>query len=422
MDRRRIIPIFFIIFTNMLGSGVIIPVLPLFAEGQFGATAFQTSLLVSAFFAAQFIASPFIGRLSDKFGRRPVLIASQIGTVLSFVIFIFAQPLGRQIDALDLNLGMSGGLLVLYLGRILDGLTFGNITAAQAYITDVTPEEKRAQALGIISAAFGLGFIFGPAFGGILSQVNLVAPFIGAAVITALSVLLTTIMLQESLPPESRGLHQTTTGPGIRDFLSNSTILLILAITFIVFLPFAALQSTFTLYADRVLFAGQPDEVVSRNVGWLFTWIGIVIVITQGALIRPLVRRLGEKRLALLGLSSLLLAFIGYSLATNPWLVALASTPVAFGQGVYQPSLQSLLTRFGTARERGRLLGLFTAANSLGLIFGPIWGGLAFEKLSPTAPFYIAIPLLLLAISLALLLHRRPIPTMQRQPAVTSTT
>src|SRR5687767_4725439 len=134
MDRRRIIPIFFIIFTNMLGAGVIIPVLPLFAEGQFGATAFQASILVSAFFAAQFIASPWIGRLSDRIGRRPVLIGSQIGTVASFVIFIFAEPLGARIDALGLNLGMSGGLLVVYLGRLLDGFTFGNVTAAQAYI------------------------------------------------------------------------------------------------------------------------------------------------------------------------------------------------------------------------------------------------------------------------------------------------
>jgi DHA1 family tetracycline resistance protein-like MFS transporter len=420
MDRRRIIPIFFIIFTNMLGSGVIIPVLPLFAEGQFGATAFQASTLVSAFFAAQFIAAPWIGRLSDRIGRRPVLIGSQIGTVASFVIFIFAEPLGARIDALGLNiLGMSGGLLVLYLGRILDGLTFGNVTAAQAYITDVTSEEKRAQALGIISAAFGLGFIFGPAFGGLLARYSLVAPFIGAAVICALSVLLTTIMLQESLPLESRGAPHPHSHARMADFLSNSTVFLILAITFIVFLPFAALQSTFTLYADRVLFPEQPAQVVSQNVGWMFTFIGVVIVITQGALIRPLIRRLGEQRLALAGLFSLLLAYVGLSVANgNLWLVIPFFAPIAFGQGVYQPSLQSLITRFGGPRERGRLLGLFTAANSLGLIFGPIWGGWVFERINPAAPYYIAIPLLLLAIGLAMLLRQRPIPTTQTQAAV----
>jgi DHA1 family tetracycline resistance protein-like MFS transporter len=419
MDRRRIIPIFFIIFTNMLGSGVIIPVLPLFAEGQFGATPFQASILVSAFFAAQFIAAPWIGRLSDRLGRRPVLIGSQIGTVLSFVIFVFAQPLGQQIDSLGLNLGMSGGLLVIYLGRILDGLTFGNVTAAQAYITDVVSEEKRAQALGIISAAFGLGFVFGPAFGALLAGYSLVAPFIGAAVICTLSVLLTTFMLEESLPPESRGKQQAHDSRRLSDYLSNRTILLILAITFIVFLPFAALQSTFTLYADRVLFPEQPDEIVSRNVGWMFTFVGVVIVITQGALIRPLIRRLGEQRLAIVGLSSLLLAFTGLALlGSNVWLAVVFFAPVAFGQGVYQPSLQSLLTRFGGPRERGRLLGLFTAANSLGLIFGPIWGGLAFEQISPAAPYFIAIPLLLLALALAFLLRQHPIPSVQQQTAV----
>jgi MFS transporter, DHA1 family, tetracycline resistance protein len=198
MDMRRLLPISLIIFTNILGAGVILPILPLYAEGAFGGTILQITLLSTAFFAAQFVAAPILGRLSDRVGRRPVLIFSQIGTVISFVLFIFAAPLGRMIDGVGLALPLTGGMSMLYLARILDGITGGNITTAQAYISDVTPEEHRAQGLGLIQAAFGLGFIFGPAFGGILARYGSVVPFIGAAIITSITTLLTTFMLKES--------------------------------------------------------------------------------------------------------------------------------------------------------------------------------------------------------------------------------
>ena len=132
MDRRRLFTISAIVFTNILGAGVILPILPLYAEGQFQATVFQAALLATAFFGAQFIASPWLGRLSDLYGRRPVLIFSQIGTILSFVMFIFAAPLGALIDGLGLNLGITGGLAMLFAARTLDGITGGNITAARA--------------------------------------------------------------------------------------------------------------------------------------------------------------------------------------------------------------------------------------------------------------------------------------------------
>ena len=180
MNTRRLLPIFVIVFTNILGAGVILPILPLVAEGQFGATALQATMLASAYFAAQFIAAPWLGRLSDRYGRRPVLIVSQIGTILSFVLFSLAAPLGEVLDSAGLTLAISGGLIILYLARILDGITGGNITTAQAYITDVSTPETRAQSLGLISAAFSLGFIFGPAFGGLLAGYSLVAPFVGA--------------------------------------------------------------------------------------------------------------------------------------------------------------------------------------------------------------------------------------------------
>ncbi|MEJ2748343.1 MAG: MFS transporter [Anaerolineae bacterium] len=420
MDRRRIIPIFVIVFTNILGSGVILPILPLVAEGLYGATALQATTLAAVFFAAQFVAAPWLGRLSDRYGRRPILIISQIGTVLSFIMFSLAGPLGHMIDGMGPELGISGGLIVLYLARLLDGITGGNITTAQAYITDVSTEETRAQALGTISAAFGMGFIFGPAFGGFLSGINLVAPFIGAAIITSSSVLLTTFMLKESLPPEKRAAPQSRKEETpLRHYLRDRTILLIFLITFVTTLAFAALQSTFALYAERVVFPEAPSGVVARNVGLVLTVIGIFTVITQAVLIKPLVQRFGERRLILLGQTSLIVAFSGLTLLSNPWMITLFTIPVAFGNGINQPSLQSLITRFGSAQTHGRLLGLYQSSRSLALIIGPIWAGFVFQAINPRAPFAIAVPLLLIGLTLGLFLQRHAIPSRATQAAQT---
>ena len=204
MDRKQIFPILLIIFTNILGAGVIIPILPLYAEGQFQGTVFQITLLSSVYFGAQFLAAPVLGRLSDRFGRRPILILSQMGTVLAFTLFILAGPLGQQIDKLGLGLPITGGMVMLFIARILDGITGGNITTAQAYVSDITDDKNRTQGLGYLQAAFGVGFIFGPAFGGVLSRLGVVAPFIGATIITAGTLTLTIFTLKESLSSEER--------------------------------------------------------------------------------------------------------------------------------------------------------------------------------------------------------------------------
>ncbi|RMG93959.1 MAG: MFS transporter [Chloroflexi bacterium] len=412
MQFRRFLPIFIIVFTNILGAGVILPILPLIAEGEFGATAFQAILLGAVFFAAQFLAAPWLGRLSDHIGRRPVLIGSQIGTVLSFVMFAFAQRLGLALAEVVPAVGASGGLIVLYAARILDGITGGNITTARAYIADVTNDEERAQALGLLSAAFGVGFIFGPAFGGLLSKISLVAPFVGGAVITSGSVLLTTLTLAESLPPEKRtAVHEQEKEIPLREFLQDNRVFLILLITFVVMLAFSALQSTFPLYMERVAFPDAPDKAtVARNVGLILGFLGVVMVLTQGVLIGPLVKRLGEQQVVVTAQFLLVIAFAGLAVATNAWWVVLFLIPAAVGQGINQPSLQALMTRFGTPKTQGRLLGLFQSASSLGLIFGPIWSGYMFEHVGPRAPYWVAVPLLLMSGMLALVLRRQVLP------------
>ncbi|MCB0099482.1 MAG: MFS transporter, partial [Caldilineaceae bacterium] len=390
MDRKRLFPIVLILFTNLLGSGVIIPILPLFAEGEFQGTVFQITLLATAFFAAQFVASPWLGRLSDRFGRRPVLLVSQAGTILSFVMFIYARQLGGLVDGLGLVLPMTGGMLILFLARILDGITGGNITIAQAYVSDITDEEHRTQGLGMLQAAFGMGFILGPAFGGLLSRYGVEAPFIGAALITTGTLLLTFFTLAESLPPEERQTEQERSGNRmpIQAVLGERALVFIMLIAFIGSLAFSALPAIFALYVDRVVFTAQESQdQVQLYIGLMLTFLGLAQVVTQVTALRPLRERLGERWLIIVGEIALVIAFLGIVPAQNAIVFTLLLAPLAFGRGVSEPALQSLVTRFGNERTRGQLLGIYQAARSLALIIGPIWAGYAFEAISPQAVF-----------------------------------
>jgi DHA1 family tetracycline resistance protein-like MFS transporter len=421
LDRRRLLPIILIIFTNILGAGVILPILPLYAEGQFGGTILQITLLSSCFFAAQFLAAPWLGRLSDRFGRRPVLIVSQMGTVLAFILFIFAGPLGKWIDGWGLALPMSGGMIMLYVARTLDGITGGNITTAQAYVSDVTSQEDRAQGLGLLQAGFGAGFIVGPAFGGLLANLGPVAPFIGATIITTGTLLLTILILDESLPPEARENGEGGSEPResipLGAVLAQRPLLLILLIAFFGSLAFSALPATFALFADRVLFDDLANpERAQFYIGLMLTFNGLMQVITQLALLKPLVSRLGERKLLILGQVALVVAALGVATVADAIVVTLLFAPFAFGRGVSEPSLQSLTTRFADERTRGQLLGLYQSARSLALIFGPVWAGYVFEAISPQSVFFVTGGLILVALLIALLLLREELPA-GRRPA-----
>lgn len=417
MDRKRLFSIVLILFTNLLGAGVIIPILPLFAQGEFRGSVFQITLLATAFFGAQFLAAPWLGRLSDRFGRRPILLVSQAGTILSFIMFIYARQLGGLVDDLGLALPMTGGMIILFLARILDGITGGNITIAQAYVSDVTDEEHRAQGLGMLQAAFGMGFILGPAFGGLLSRYGVVAPFIGAAIITTGTLLLTFFTLTESLPPESRlaDLEQRGSRMQIRTLLSERALVFIILITFISSLAFSALPAVFALYADHVLFASMENQdQVLLYIGLMLTFMGLAQVITQVTALRPLIQRLGERRLIFVGEIALLVAFLGIVPTQNAVVFTLLLTPLAFGRGVSEPSLQSLLTRFGNERTRGQLLGVYQSARSLALIIGPIWAGYAFENISPQAVFLGGAGLMVVTLGFAFILLQLNIPVAKK--------
>jgi DHA1 family tetracycline resistance protein-like MFS transporter len=387
---KKLYPIMLVLFTNILGAGVILPVLPLYAEGTFHGSITQITLLASAFFGAQFLSAPWLGRLSDRYGRRPILMISQLGTVLAFVIFIFAGKLGTAIDGLGLSLPISGGMLMLFAGRILDGITGGNITTAQAYAADITSDEERARGLGLLQAAFGAGFVFGPALGGLLGHYGPLMPFVGATVITIATLLLTFFTLEESLPASARTTgKEDSDGSGLplATLLRHRPFLLVLVIGFISSLAFSAFPSTFSLYADHVVFPTSPAAKVSLYIGLLLGFLGLMQVVTQLILIKPLVDRFGERRLLVVGDILLSIAFFAMSGLPLPTVVAVTMAVFAFGIGVTEPSMQALSTRFGNPRTRGHLLGVYQAARSLALIFGPIIAGWAYENIGPRSVF-----------------------------------
>ncbi len=398
---RRMVTILLIVFVQLLGASMVLPILPLYAERQFELSPRTITLLVSAFFAAQFVASPVLGRLSDRFGRVPVLIISQIGTVISFVM-----------------LAVAPNFAWLFASRILDGITGGNILVAQAYITDITPKARRTQSLGLIFAAFGLGFIFGPALGGVLSAAfGARIPFLLAAAAAGGVVLLTWFTLDESLTKEQR-LANSSRGDSLRlgRLVRNRPLVTLLALAFVVRFALGLLQSTFALYGSAVLFTGFEDRFVNLGVGLLLSVVGLSQFITQTVLLDPLLQRFKEPTLVLWGNVGRTLGMFGFAIFASPWAAALACIFFAVGGGVMTPSLQSLATGTVDDEVRGGLLGIYNSALSLATIAGTALGGFLFE-ITPTTPYWLGAILSAIIILPALLL-RQPEPAGAEDPSL----
>jgi len=390
---RRYLVLFLIVFVNFLGGTIVLPMLPLYAQRHFEASPEQISMLLAAYFAAQFLAAPVLGRLSDKFGRLPVLLYSQIGTVLSFFMMAVAQDFA-----------------VLLLARVLDGVTGGNVIVAQAYVSDITPKEKRTQGLGIIFMAFGLGYIFGPALGGLVAAIgNDRLPFFIGAIVTIATVLLTWFLLDESLPKAKR-LERKVQGRATMkpsEIFGNRSLLIILLIGFCAQFSIAVLQSTIALYAEEELFRGAGEQTINLGVGLMLTCIGIGQFITQIALLRPALRRFGERRLIVIGDLLRATGMLSVILFDSPVLVgAFSLILIALGSGLMMPSLQALATTSGREEISGGVLGVYNASTSLGLIFGTALGGVLFSS-GHQVPFWVGgVMLLLTALPAIYLMHR----------------
>jgi DHA1 family tetracycline resistance protein-like MFS transporter len=400
---RRLFTILLIVFVQMLGAAMILPILPLYAQREFDMSPQIIALLATAFFAAQFVAGPYLGRLSDKYGRVPVLILSQIGTAVSFFM-----------------LALAPNVAVLFLARILDGITGGNIIVAQAYITDITPRERRTESLGYIFAVFGLGFIFGPALGGFLSAaLGPRVPYIIAGFAAVLVVLLTWFTLDETLTPEQRQANRSYGGGGIspKDILDNWPLMLILTIAFIGQFGMGLLQATFALYGEAVLFAGYEARIATLGVGLLLTIVGIGQFSTQSFLLRPALKRMDEAWLVVIGLALRTIASFIYAALAFPVAGAFGSLIFAVGMGLMMPPLQSLSTNTVADELRGGVLGVYQSTISLSTIVSTAIGGVIFA-LDPTAPFWVGavlslfvfVPSLMLVRQTGAQMHRASVP------------
>src|SRR5213082_1859151 len=282
MKRSPLLVIFITVFIDLVGFGIVIPVLPFYAEGtKFGATPREVGLLFASYSVMQLIFAPVLGRLSDKYGRRPVLLISLLGTSLGYLILGFATT-----------------LWMLFLGRIIDGISGGNISTAQAYIADVTTKEDRAKGMGLIGAAFGLGFVFGPAIGGVLSRWGINVPFIFAGSLAFANAVLLYFVLPETVTQDHPARISAASGRGWRQLiesLKRPRLGFVLTIYFLSIVAFSIMTTVFSLF---LMFRLGYDAFHN---GWVFAYVGIISAIIQGGLIGRLVKRFGEPALVIIG-------------------------------------------------------------------------------------------------------------------------
>lgn len=429
LDFKKILPVFVVILVDLLGLTIIIPLMSLYAV-SYGANPSTIGILGAVYPAAQVIGAPFLGRLSDRYGRRPILIASQIGTFLGFLL-----------------LGFAGSLWMIFVSRIIDGLSGANISTAQAVISDSTTEKTRTQGLGLVGAAFGIGFVFGPVisfFTLAISNNNYHIPAFVAAGFSFISILLTTFWLKETLPPERRVNLKNRRELSLSlfvDTLKKPLVGFLLVLIFIQQIAFGGFQQLLSLFTlNRLGLNASGNSVI-------FVFVGIVVVAVQGFFIGKWSRKFGEVKLIRFGLIMLLVGLILTALtpripppwysqekvaaelsggrtmpgetpptqnlqiaipsdANKGWLglgwILVAMIPAAIGGGVLQPSVNSLLTRSVAPVEIGGTLGISAALLSAANAFAPLVGGALFDRINSSAPYLfgaVLVGILLLASS-----------------------
>ena len=390
--------IFFTVLLDMLSIGIIIPVLPKlilsFTGGEFNRAAEMLGIFMSVWALMQFVASPVIGALSDRFGRRPVILASNLGLGLDYLIMATAPA-----------------LWVLFVGRVLAGVFSATVSAAQAYIADITPPERRAASFGMLGAAFGLGFVLGPALGGILGHYDLRLPFFAAAGMSLCNFLYGFFVLPESLKPELRApfrLRSANPVTTLRLLGRSPQLSRLGVITFIIMLAHQVLP------ACAVLYMGLRYGWQEREVGFLLAGVGVAGMIVQGGLVRPVVKAIGEKRALVLGLTAGALGFALYGYAPTGALF-IAGIPVMALWGFAQPSATALMTKEVGPDEQGRLQGASASLGGLSGMVGPWAFAYAFAfavdpargLMLPGLPFYAASALMVIGLFLGFGVRRR---------------
>lgn len=386
-NSRAIFVLFLTVFIDLLGFGIILPILPLYAE-QFGANPNEATLLVAIYSLMQFLFAPLWGKFSDRYGRRPILLLTLLGSVIAYA-----------------GLGFANSLWILFIARSLAGIMAGNISTAQAYIADITTPANRARGMGIIGAAFGLGFILGPAIGGLLigsdpNNANFHLPSLFAAGLSLLALLCALMLLPESLNSETKAkiqLHRHRQRRlNLLQLSQRPQFGLLVGIYFFVTFAVAAMDSTLALWSKQQLNWGP------QQTSYLFAFMGIVSTIIQGGLIGFLKKYFGEIKLLILGILGLGLGLLLIGFSQSLILLLLATTLVAWGISVSQPILNSLISQMTAPEEQGQILGIASSCSALARIGGPTWAGVSFMKFGSYAPFLSGSLVMLIALALSL--------------------
>jgi len=370
-DKKRLFSVFLIVFIDLLGFSIILPLLPFYAE-TFGASPTVVGLLVAIYAAAQMVGSPVLGRLSDKFGRRPILLVSIFGSALGFIF-----------------LGIANSLLILFLARFFDGITGGNISVAQAYITDVTDDKNRSRGLGLIGAAFGLGFIIGPALGGILSQWGYAVPAFVAAGIAFINLGMVWFWLPESLTEERKQEIREQKRPAISlrslgQALSRPVVGRLLHTRLFYGFAFALFQSIFALYGQ------YRFDLNAQNTGYILAYVGLLSVLTQGLVVGRLTDRFPD-RILILGATVLMaVSLLAWGFAPSIVALLIILAPIALAGGVLNTVINSALTKAVPRSEFGGILGLSASLESATRVVAPTVGGILLGQLGTSAPGVVA--------------------------------
>ncbi len=391
-QKRSLGIIFFTVFLDLVGFGIILPLTPYLAR-EFSASPLQIGLLMAIFSFMQFLFSPLWGKLSDRFGRRPIILMSLVGSVCSYVMFAFSHT-----------------LFLLFVARGLAGFFAANISAAQAYIADITPRDKRSVGMGLIGAAFGLGFIMGPAIAGLTGPIGEYLgdepPFgiqfsaLVAAGLNAINFILAYFMLPETLKPNSKSGGSDRVGrlESFTFIFKQPLLRSLFLIFFLISLSMALMEvMVFPFVQDRF---NWDYKLASIS----FAYVGVVMVLTQGYFIRKWIPRFGEKKTLLFGLIAMALSFAGIGLSHSILLLAIAMTLLAVGNGCMRPPIVGLASVIADEEEQGYVLGVMNSMGAIGRIVGPIIGGWLYQEYSQGAPFYTSAAMAMVSVLLFIMI------------------
>tara|TARA_B100000686_G_C16803344_1_gene987874 strand:- start:3035 stop:4180 length:1146 start_codon:yes stop_codon:yes gene_type:complete len=369
--------ILLVVAIDLIGFGIIIPFLPFYAE-SFGASPQRVTMLMAVFSLAQFIAAPFWGILSDKFGRKLIICITLIGSIIAYIFLSFASS-----------------LLMLFVARAMAGFMAGNISTAQAYIADITNKQNRTKAMGLFGAAFGIGFILGPAIGGILAgpnpeNPNTFYPPMVAGILSFFALCLSLLFLNN---PSNKNINiKNKRLDNLLESLKAPALGKLILLSFIVTIVFALMESTFSLWSERTFNWGAQQN------GYIFAFTGLCGALTQGLLVGPLSKYFGEKFLCRMGIFLLSIGMLGVVITYNIFHVYIALIFIALGLGLFMPTISSLIVGLVSEDRRGWVLGVNQSVSAMSRIVGPIIAGILFEFIGKNSPYLFGCIVLLIVL------------------------